>query len=223
MIETFNIYCDESGHLENDGIPYMLLGYISVPQNKLKLYKRDIAAIKDKHHFYSEIKWANVSSSKAGFYLDLINFFFDSDLTFRVLVIKKEDIKNEIYGQDFDTFYYKMYYQLLHHQIDMLFSYNIYLDIKDTLSSWKVKKLKEILQTKYGVIKNLQNIRSHESPFLQLADLIIGAIGYSLRGLNRVNAKNDIIALLRARSGNSLQRSTSKNEEKLNMFFIDLS
>ena len=30
MIEkTFNIYCDESTHLEHDGHPYMLYGYVS--------------------------------------------------------------------------------------------------------------------------------------------------------------------------------------------------
>ena len=29
MSKTFNIYCDESTHLKNDGHPYMILGYVS--------------------------------------------------------------------------------------------------------------------------------------------------------------------------------------------------
>ncbi|MFA6245303.1 MAG: DUF3800 domain-containing protein [Mucilaginibacter sp.] len=222
MSKVFNVYCDESGHLENDGMPYMLLGYVSIPKEKIKLFKDEISNIKDLHNFYSEIKWANVSNSKSEFYLDIIRFFFASELKFRVLVVKKDEIKNDLFGQDYDTFYYKMYYQLLHHQIDMLYNYNIYLDIKDTLSSWKVRKLKEILQTKYGVVKNLQNIHSHESVFLQIADLMMGAIGYHLRGLNKVSAKIEIIKLMQSLSGSDLSRSTPKNEEKLNMFFIDL-
>lgn len=28
--KTFNIYCDESTHLEHDGYPYMLYGYVSI-------------------------------------------------------------------------------------------------------------------------------------------------------------------------------------------------
>ena len=29
--KTYNIYCDESTHLENDGQPYMIYGYVSIP------------------------------------------------------------------------------------------------------------------------------------------------------------------------------------------------
>ena len=36
MTKTYNMYCDESTHLENDGQPYMILGYVSTPYNQLK-------------------------------------------------------------------------------------------------------------------------------------------------------------------------------------------
>jgi hypothetical protein len=221
-MKTFNLYCDESCHLENDRMPYFLLGYVSVPYNQMERHKDRIKAIKEKHHYYGEVKWNKVSKSQLDFYIDLIDYFFDSDLFFRAIVVNKAQIKTEEYGQDYDTFYYKMYYQLLYHRLDTLSHYNIYLDIKDTLSAKKVAKLKEILQTKFGVIRNLQNIRSHESIFLQLTDLIIGAINYHLRGEILMDAKKKIIDRIQTNSNHSLDRSTALYEPKLNLFFIDL-
>ena len=43
MIEkTFNIYCDESTHLEHDGHPYMLYGYVSIASNQIKICKEQM-------------------------------------------------------------------------------------------------------------------------------------------------------------------------------------
>lgn len=200
----------------------MLLGYILVPYNQLKLHNEKIKVIKKKYHFYGEIKWNKVSNSQHKFYNEIIDYFFASDLCFRGLIINKEQIKNPGFQQDFDSFYYKMYYQLVNHKLDMLATYNIYLDIKDTLSADKVNKLKEILQTKFGVIRNLQNIHSHESVFMQITDLIMGAIGYHLRGEGKVIAKNNLIARIQKNSNYQLDKSTPKTEDKLNLFFIEL-
>lgn len=98
----------------------------------------------------------------------------------------------------FDDFYYKMYWQLINHKISMENNYNIYLDIKDTLSAGKVKKLKQILQIDFSSIRTLQNIRSEESLLMQLTDLLMGAISYHLRGLDKVIAKNKLIEKIHA-------------------------
>ncbi len=203
-------------------MPYMLLGYISVPYNQLKLHNEKIKEIKKKYHFYGEMKWSKVANSQHKFYNEIIDYFFGSDLCFRGLIISKEQIKNPVFQQDFDSFYYKMYYQLINHKLDTLSTYNIYLDIKDTLSANKVNKLKDILQTKYGVIRNLQNIHSHESVFMQIADLVMGAISYHLRGDKKVIAKNNLINRIQKHSNYQLDRSTPKSENKLNLFFIEL-
>ena len=219
---TYNFYCDESCHLENDKMPYMLLGYVSVAYNQLKRHSQRIKELKKKHNFYGEIKWSKVANSQHKFYNDLIDYFFDSDLSFRAIVINKSQINNGNFEQDFNTFYYKMYYQLINHKLDTLSNYNIYLDIKDTLSASKMNELKSILQTKFGVIRNLQNVHSHESIFLQLTDLIMGAISYHLRGIGKVKAKTDLINRIQRHSNHQLQKSTPKREEKLNLFFIEL-
>lgn len=220
--KTFNHYCDESCHLENDKMPFMLLAYTSVAYNQIKNHKERIKAIRQKHHFFTEIKWSKVSNSMYGFYSDIIEYFFETDLKFRAIVVDKTKINNGEYGQSYDDFYYKMYYQLLFHKMDMNSNYNIYLDIKDTLSANKVNKLKEILRINYSTIRNLQNIRSHESDFMQITDLLMGAISYFLRGEKGNTAKLRLIEKIKKSSNESLLKSTPLDKSKFNLFFIDL-
>lgn len=223
MNKTFNIYCDESCHIENDHKKFMLLACVSVAYNQLKRHTERIIDIKKKHNFYGEIKWTGVSSSKYLFYKDLLDYFFDTDIRFRAVIVDKSKIKNDRFGQDFDTFYYKMYYQLLIHRKNAEYSYNVYLDIKDTLSSNKVNKLKEILNTKYGVFRNVQNIHSKESIMMQLADFLMGAISYELNNAEKkVSAKRQIIEKIKQHSQQNLYESSNYTEIKLNLFFIEL-
>ena len=112
MDKTFNIYCDESCHLENDHKNYMFLGSVSCAFPQVKRHTERIKELKNKHKFNAEIKWSNVSMSKIDFYLDLVDYFFDTDLWFRAVGIDKSKIRcND--DNTFDDFYYKMYYQLL--------------------------------------------------------------------------------------------------------------
>lgn len=222
MQKTYNLYCDESCHIEHDHQPFMLIGYVSSPIHMVHKHSKNIGEIKKRHNFYAEIKWTKVSKSKMDFYLELVDYFFESELMFRAIVIDKSELRNEEYGQTHDDFYYKMYYHLLYHKLDMLNTYNVYLDIKDTLSAQKVKKLREILNVRYEVIRNLQNIRSNESVLLQLADFLMGALSYRLRGAESVEAKNRIIERIEKCSGNNLTESTPKAHDKFNLFFINL-
>lgn len=54
------------------------------------------------------------------------------------------------------------------------------MDIKDTCSGEKLETLKKIMSYNSS-IGRFQFIRSHESVFIQLADVLIGAINYNLR------------------------------------------
>lgn len=223
MSKTFNFYCDESAHLENDGKEYMLLSYVSTAYNQVKLHNQAIRDMKRDHSLFGEIKWAKVSHSQYAFYADLIDYFFATDLNFRAVVVNKKAINNDGYQQDFDTFYYKMYYQLLYHKMDMQHAYNIYLDIKDTLSAFKVNHLKKLLQLDYSSIRNLQNIRSHESELMQLTDVLMGAISYRLNNHEqKVLAKKRLIDKIEKHTSLALDKSTPKANNKFNLFFIDL-
>ena len=45
-MKTFNFYCDESCHLENDHLPFMLIGYVSSAYNQVKLHTEKIKQLK---------------------------------------------------------------------------------------------------------------------------------------------------------------------------------
>ena len=88
MDKTFNIYCDESCHIEHDHKKLMFLGYISCAYPQVKRHTKRINELKDQHKFNAEIKWTHVSMSKIRFFMDLINYLFDTDLQFRAIGIE---------------------------------------------------------------------------------------------------------------------------------------
>lgn len=221
-MKTFNIYCDESCHLLNDKQPIMIISYTSSAYNQVKLHSDNIRALKFKHFVKGEIKWSALSKSQYPFYSELIDYFFATDLQFRAIIINKSQLKHDQFNQTHDDFYDKMYFQLLNKKITPEFNYNIYMDIKDTHSYEKAVNLKSFLNRNYISVRNLQIIRSYESELMQLTDVIMGAIGYYLRGENRVIAKNKIVQKIQAHSKLPLTHSTPKDTQKFNLFFIDL-
>jgi len=220
MSKTFNLYCDESCHIEHDHKPYMFLGFVGCAYNQVKRHTERIKELKDKHKFNAEIKWTNVSKSKLRFYEELTDYFFDTDLKFRTVGVDKSKINYEAHGKTYDEFYYTIYYFLLN-KVDPAYNYNVYLDIKDSLSANKVNKLEVILNKKLGVFRNIQNIRSHESILMQLTDFIMGAISYQHNNIEKKNAaKVKIINRIKQHSGENLL--ISNYSKKLNLFFIEL-
>ena len=224
----YNIYCDESCHLENDNINVMVLGAIGCAKDKkAEIFKR-IREIKAEFGLAPnfEIKWNKVSPAKKDFYLRLIDYFFDDeDIHFRALIVPDKSILNHgQFSQTHDDFYYKMYFDLLKTLLTPSNCYNIYIDIKDTRSQCKVLKLTDILRNNHydydkKIIRNIQQVKSHEVELLPLADLLSGAIGYNCRGLQTNSAKLTIIKRIQERSKYSLNNSTLYREDKLNLFF----
>jgi hypothetical protein len=228
MADIFNIYCDESCHLENDEQKAMALGAIWCPADKTREIAVRLREIKQKHGFPRnfEVKWTKVSGAKKEFYLDLVDYFFDDDdVRFRCLVVPDKSLlrHSEFHGQNHDIWYYKMYFDMLKVIFNPKAQYRIYLDIKDTYGSRKAIKLHEILcnnmyDFSQKVIKNLQLVRSHEIEQIQLADLLIGAVSYLNRELSGNSGKMALIDRIQRRSGYVLTKTTLLREEKMNIF-----
>ena len=148
MTTIYNIYCDESCHLENDGKSGMVLGAVWCPAEKTRRTAEEIRNIKLRHDLSSrfEIKSTKISPAKINFYLDIVNYFFDNkDLDFRAIVIPdKSKLRHKDFQQHHDDWYYKMYFNLLKVILEPDCKYHIYLDIKDTQGRAKIKKLHEI-------------------------------------------------------------------------------
>jgi len=227
MSPIYNVYCDESCHLERDRQPVMVLGAVWCPLEKSREISVRIREIKTGHGLPPkfESKWTKVSPAKQVFYLDLLDYFFDDDdLHFRALIVPdKTKLQHELYGQDHDTWYYKMYFDMLKVILDPKACYHIYLDVKDTRSADKIAKLHDVLcnniyDFERQIIERVQTVRSHEVEPLQLTDLLVGIVSYVNRGLSRNSAKVALVERMRERSGYDLTRTNLLRESKVNLF-----
>ncbi|WP_235973434.1 DUF3800 domain-containing protein [Sarcina ventriculi] len=116
-----------------------------------------------------------------------------------------------------------MYYLLLDYMIAPSNEYRIFIDIKDTKGGPKVKKLHEVLcnykyDFKHKVIRDIKQINSKESEILQITDLFIGALGFKNRKIKNLNAKSEILEYIESKYQIKMNKKTSRNEEKFNIF-----
>jgi len=222
----YNLYCDESCHLEHDGHSAMVLGIVWCPlQNSREIAER-IREIKVRYGLSPEfeMKWSKVSPAGLEFYRDVIDYFFDDDhLCFRVLVAHKEKLAHAKHNQTHDEWYHKMYFLALQTILAPRSTYRIYFDIKDSRSGANIERLHEILcnniyDFRRRIIQRAQGVHSHHVEQVQLADLLIGAVSYANRNLSSSAAKTALVERIRKRSGYSLMRNTLLREEKFNVF-----
>jgi len=226
MPETYNIYCDESCHLEHDGLSVMGLGAVWCPTSCSREISSRVHEIKSKHGLSPtfEVKWTKVSPAKGELYRDLVDYFFDDDdLHFRgILIPDKSVLDHSAFNQRHDDWYYKMLFTLLEVILVPGEHFRVYIDIKDTRSAEKSRRLQEVLRNaKYDfhgqLVERVQPIRSEESQLLQLADLLIGAVCYHNRRLATNAGKLSVVERIRQRSHKSLEASTWLRESKFNL------
>ena len=223
----FSIYCDESCHLEHDGIAPMVLGAVWCPSGKTKEITRRLIEIKSRHtlEHKDELKWTKISTNHYQLYLDIIDYFFDDDdLHFRGLVIPdKALLEHEKFGQTHDEWYYKMFFSLLNPIIDPRKKYSISLDYKDTHGHQRIQKLRDVLCNNFydfnrGIIEQIILVKSHQVELMQVTDILIGALSYNFRNLDSNKGKLALIDRIKQRSGYKLSSTTLLREEKFNLF-----
>lgn len=231
--KTYNIYIDESCHLENDNQPLMCIGYTKIAAVNYTKYKEAIKSIKLKHKSPTEIKWNKLSYSRIELYKALVDFFFQSEIQFRAILVKnKNHLDHSKYNKgDHNSFYYTLVYLLLRNPYVNYIEtpHKVVLDIKDTRGKERLNKLDTRLNEEYRQKYNrdspfnfFQHIRSDENEFLQLADFLIGAITYKARKLHKLDnsskIKTEIVAYIEKKSGYVLNDGTPPFEEKFNIF-----
>ena len=109
-------------------------------------------------------------------------------------------------------------------------NYRVYLDIKDTRGKERLNQLEFFLDKAHrgnSPYSHFQHIHSSESEFLQLTDLIIGAITYKTREEHKKKGasvvKRIVLEHLEKKSGYSLSDGTIPWEQKFNIFDFEIS
>lgn len=239
MTTAWNIYCDESCHLELDKQTHMVMGALACPTSRVKDFAEALRALRAKYDWPAgrELKWTKVSPGGLALYKEYLNLFLrEPELHFRAVVIQKDTIDHRRHDQTHDDFYYKMYFLLLAYvPLSSESEQYIYIDIKDTRSEQKVRGLERMLRRRIEdadtIIKRVQHIHSNESELAQLADLLIGAVSYANRKSATdqdhetqrseeaftSEAKWSLVHQLRQRTRLSLQKTTSVHATKINL------
>ncbi len=227
MPPSYNVYCDESCHLEHDHQGVMVLGAVWCRSDNTREVMTRVKEIKARHGVaaLTEVKWVKASPAKLALYLELVNYFFDDDdLHFRALIVPdKGKLDHASFRQQHDDWYFKMYFDMIKVILGPKNEYRIFLDIKDTRSASKVVKLHEVLcnnmyDFRREILKPIQTVRSHEVQILQLCDILLGAVAYANRDLHRSAAKQRLVDGIKRRSGYSLRQTTLYGEDKFNLF-----
>ena len=226
MAEAFNVYCDESCHLEHDHQRVMVLGAVWCPADRAPEIAQRLREIRVDHGLATqiEVKWTKVSPAALHFYRDLLDYFFDDDdLHFRAVIVPdKGRLDHAAFGQTHDDWYYKMWFEHLKLVLGPGQRYRVYLDQKDTHGGRKVARLHDVLcDNAYDfdrrIIERVQIVRSLEVQPLQLADFLTGIISYANRGLQTSTAKLALVQRMRERSHYELTRTTLLGEQKVNL------
>lgn len=221
-----NIYTDESCHLQISGEKVMVIGCVIVERNKARELSRELRTFKQAFEVDNELKWTKVSASKAAFYKKVATWFLDEPaLQFRALVINRKDLLNHgLYNDNsHDDFYYKMHYFLLNPVIKRYQQtrFQLFLDVKDTLSHRKAIKLGQVLSNanfSSTLLNKVQCLSSSDTQLLQLTDFLLGSVSYRNRNLVENLTKLEIVNLIESRCGVDLRKSTALSETKFNVF-----
>ena len=176
-------FLDETGTLGGPRDPFFAVGLMRC-RDPYEL-QRPIQRIRDKKHFYDEIKWSQVSAKKLPLLKTLVDVFFSCDATFTAFVTDKS--KHDVitrFGGQFGA-YEALSRQLVRASIKRGETMFLIADeystppgqtFEENVRDYVNRKLRR--QAVAGVCR----MRSKGVDLLQLIDLILGAVVYEYKG-----------------------------------------
>ena len=202
-----HIYCDESRQTADR---YMVLGGVITTREVEPLFVNTMQLYRQSHKMFAELKWTKVSDQKLAEYQALIDLFFslNRSIHFKAIVIDTQEIDHRKFNHnDPELGFYKLLYQFLLHSFGAYLNPNdrclVFLDQRTTshyklstlcaiLNNGLHKKFPQLVQP----IRNIQAVNSKKSDFIQIADILMGAIGYQMNGAHmRSGAKKSKVIL----------------------------
>lgn len=231
MIE---LYCDESRQdlfynksVISDNNKYIFIGGVMIDRKDREKIKNKINNLKTKYNFNvkTELKWNRVTKKYLNLYKEMVDIYIDNEVNFRSICIDSNKIDLKYHNDNAELGFYKFYYQLLNNWISNSLKYMIYTDIKTYSDPNVLNDLKRCLNNKQhpNSIEKIYAIESHESVFLQLEDILMGATSYKMNFNKKGNsaAKIELINYIEKRLGHEL-KPTNRNAIKFNLFEIRL-
>lgn len=241
----FNLICDESGTSER----YLVVGGLTLPRTNHEALATELAALKKSKGFRAEgeFKWGKVSKGYLPHYKELLEWFFQhlksNHLPFRAHVVDTSAHVYRQYGDgDREKAFYKIFYHLLFQSVRRLAleeegsNVLILLDDKTNRYPFRLDVLKKALNARLkrelGISELVANVEPRQSsgknaePLIQIADILIGAIGYVRNGhLNKPGAspaKVEMVKFLEGLSGTGFAFDTAARAQ-FNLWTFDVA
>jgi hypothetical protein len=218
----------------------MIYGGIITPAKNVPNLEKAIQEWRDKNNFHGEIKWTKVSKAKLSLYAGLVNFFFKlaekHQLHFKAVVFDTTEIDYATYHKgDEDLGFYKFYYFFLLHKFgtyakDDTHLLWIFLDQRSGCESVKLGTLRNVvnagIRKKYGrkadVVRRVEARVSHECSLMQLADVLMGAVGYHCNDLHEKPGASPSKTALAAQIAKRAGVATLKQQTRFNQAHFDI-
>jgi hypothetical protein len=223
----YNVYCDESRHTSDPTQPFMVIGALRCPRERKRELVGHIHRLQALHNAHGELGWKRVAPNRQAFYMALMDLFAqDRDLSFRCLVADRGKLDHERFNYgDSELGFYKLYYQMLVHWLEPGHRYHIYLDWQQNRQQQRFHDLHAVLAAKLrdrAEIVCLEPVTSANLPLLGLADIMIGAVGYTWNGFGRSAIKLRMAERLAEAGGlRALNRTTARGASKVNIFCFE--
>ncbi|MCF1459309.1 MAG: DUF3800 domain-containing protein [Shewanella sp.] len=237
-----NLYIDETCQNNHH---YMVIGGISLPTNLCSHITSCFEELKSYNNIGGEVKWTKVSKSKLDAYKSFIDGYFtlcdQHQICFHSIIIDQTQVKHGKFNQgDVETGFSKFIYQLLVSSIGRKYAskheFNVYLDYR-TIDNQETRlsELKNVMNNGISLrfnehhkpYKRVEYRRSKKETLLQVADLLIGAIGFHKNGRHLIKESsahkkdlaNHIAKHIRVKV---LGNNSPFNETKFNVWNINL-
>lgn len=204
-VKTPVCFFDETGLLHNDVDKFFILGMVKClrPHQLASFVQR----LRDKNHFYDEIKWKKVNAKNFFIMKHLINAFFTTKNTsFYCIVLHKDNMDFEKY---FNNDFFKAYQSFT----TLLLKKSIHEDeMVSVIADHYSTPDKDEFETKVRnyvndhsqkmCVHSVVRIHSKGSDIVQVADLLMGAVNYEFKLKNNLidnpsKAKVELLAYLK--------------------------
>lgn len=176
-------FLDETGSLRAARDPYFAVGMVK--SSRPEILNRSIKAIRDKAHFYDELKWANLSGSiKYGTEYDSIvdAFFASPNTSFSCLILDKSRVDPiDRYGDIWSAYESLAGLQVAYstHEDELP---TVLADDMSTPTAVRFEeKLRKAIQVQGKAVGAVCRVDSKGVHLVQVADLLMGAVAYSYK------------------------------------------
>ncbi|NLE37223.1 MAG: DUF3800 domain-containing protein [Pirellulaceae bacterium] len=198
MGPLLHVYCDESRQTQDR---FMVFGGLVVHASAVEAFNKAMALWRDAHSMHAELKWTKVSGKKLAEYRSLVDLFFSlagkNQLHFKSVVFDTTQIDYRTYHKgDKELGFYKFFYQFLLHCFGRYgVEYNarmiVHFDQRQTkqkLSTFCVilnRGIRKKFKCDRDVVRSVQAVDSKRCELMQVADVLMGAIGYQNNDCDR--------------------------------------